>query len=854
MPATPHEFTGQADTSPTGRFVASLAAFGADDVSRAGGKGANLSELIRTGYQVPRGFVVTTDAYRAAVERSGVSSRIEAFLGEGTSADVGDAAGAAIRSPVATVAVPDDVAGTIAEAYAALGGGPVAVRSSATAEDLPGAAFAGQHDTYLNIVGEGDVLDAVCRCWASLWTDRAIAYRHRRGIGSEDVRMAVVVQAMVDADVAGVMLTANPVTGARDEIVVDASSGLGEAVVSGQVTPDHYVLDSGGQVREWTPGQREVVIRGATGGGVTHDTTRQAEARRLPDSDLAELARLGTSIAEHFARPQDIEWAWAHGRVWLLQARPLTALPPPPLRLNRIQRLTGPPLLEMLPVRPYPLDMSAWIVPGLGRMVTRMLEEIPGLRVDFADVLPEDDGVVDRFVPPVPRPTLQVLTAPVRNSRRIRRYDPAAWTEDPRFEAFQRRVRALATRDPATLPWTALTGVPRQALDVLDTITDLRVDYLPAAGASLLGLRLVLTLLGLRELFGVLILGAPTRTTDANRALAALGSRVRADDTLRVLFSELDADRLAERLHQAPEFDDFRVAVDAFLDEYGHRETTSVLLLSSPTWSEAPATVLGAIKALVEQPPRPASSRDRVEPALRQLLDHPFMRRIRSHTRMTHMVDVARAGIALREDTHFEATRVLPVMRRAVLEMGRRLADAGILHDQRDVFHLRLEELEQLADPATTHDRDADRLRAAVRTRSVKRDQLSGAPLISTAVLLPDATDDADTIVAGTAGGGGRATGPVRVIREPAEFGRLRSGDILVCPYTNPAWTSLFQRAAAVVVDTGGMASHAAIVAREYGIPAVMGTATATASLTDGQIVTVDGDQGRVTAAGASET
>jgi pyruvate,water dikinase len=855
MVETPHEVTGRADTSPTDRFVAPLAAFGAEDITRAGGKGANLGELLRAGYRVPGGFIVTTDAYTAAVERFGLSSRIRAHLREGASDDVDGSAGSAIRADFAEVAVPDDVGAAIVEAYAARGRGPVAVRSSATAEDLPGAAFAGQHDTYLNIVGEDEVLDAVRRCWASLWTDRAIAYRRRRGIGSEEVRMAVVVQAMVEPDIAGVMLTANPVTGARDEIVLDASSGLGEAVVSGLVTPDHYVLDSHGQVREWTPGQREVVIRGTAGGGVTHETTQRAEAPHLPDNAFAELARLGASVAEHFGRPQDIEWAYAQARVWLLQARPLTAVPPPLPRLNRVQRITGPPLLEMLPVRPYPLDMSAWILPGLGWMVARMLEEIPGLRVDFTEVLPEVDGVVDRFVPPVPRPTRRVLTAPIRNVRRIRRYDPAAWTDDPRFAAFQQRVRTLAERDPTTLPWAELSQVPRQAVDALETITDLRVDYLPRAGASLLRLRLTLKLLRLTELFPLLILGAPTRTADANRALAALGDRVRADDTLRALFFELDADSLAEQLRQAPEFGDFRIALEAFLDEYGHRETTSALLVSSPAWSEAPATVLGAIKALVEERPEPASD-DRAEQAMRQVLDHPLVRRTRSQTSVLHTVEAARAGIALREDTHFFGTRVLPTLRRAVLEMGRRLADAGVLDDQENVFHLRLEELEELPDPTTVADADTEPIRHAVRARSAKREQLSGVPLISTAVLFPDSAGDADTIVAGTAAGGGRVTGPVRVIREPAEFGRLRGGDILVCPYTNPSWTSLFQRAAAVVVDTGGLSSHAAIVAREYGIPAVMGTGTATTSLTDGQIVTVDGNQGRVIAAehdGASE-
>ena len=221
------------------------------------------------------------------------------------------------------------------------------------------------------------------------------------------------------------MFTANPVTGRRDEVVIDASSGLGEAVVSGLVTPDHYVLDARGAIRQRTPGRREVVIRGVDGGGLAQSTDERPDP--LPDPALVELATLGRAVAAHFGRPQDIEWARAGGRAWLLQARPMTALPPPPLRLGRARRRQGQQLLDYFTERPYPMDVSAWIRPGIGNMVERMLLEIPGLRVDMSELLPEIDGVVDQFVPPRPRPTRAMLTAPARLTRRIRRFTPAAW-------------------------------------------------------------------------------------------------------------------------------------------------------------------------------------------------------------------------------------------------------------------------------------------------------------------------------------------------------------------------------------------------------------------------------------------
>lgn len=828
-------------------LVAPLDSFGMSDIGRAGGKGAHLGALVRSGYRVPDGFVVTTDAYAAAVRALPLSSQFSTLDDRTSPQEALQTAGSAIRSAILEAPFPEALRALVLEAHADLGSGPVAVRSSSTAEDLPGAAFAGQHDTFLNVIGQAEVVDAVRRCWASLWTDRAISYRRRLGLRSADVRIAVVVQRLVEAEVAGVMLTANPVTGARDEIVVDASTGLGEAVVSGMVTPDHYRLDREGRVLECLMGDRRVVIRGTPGGGVVHDMASGVRPTRLADPVLVELALVGEGVAALFGRPQDIEWALAEEEAWVIQARALTALPPPPLALSRVQRRIGPQLLEMLPIRPYPLDMSMWIQPGLGRMVERMLDEMLGVRVDFARVLPEVDGVVDRFVPPTPRPTLKVLTALYRDVRRIRRNAAEDWTRDGRFADFDRRIRQLDGEDLTALGWAEVATRARRALDAVDTITDLRIDYLPRAGASVVRLRLVLKLLRRTELYSALVQGTRTRTQDANRALEELAARVRADDRLVSAFASLDAEALDSHLRR-PEFAHFRRALEEFLGEYGHRETSSALLISAPTWSDSPPTVLGAIEALVEEPSRESPGQGQRQEVMERLLRHPVLRRARPRSWAVRAVESARAGIALREDTHFHATRALPVLRRAALELGRRLAEAGALDRPEDVFHARFEELEQLPGPREAPTATRAQLRETVRTRAGRRAELDGAPLISTATLFPGRAGQGDALVRGTPAGGGRATGPVRVVHEPAEFGRLRAGEVLVCPYTNPSWTSLFQRAAAVVVDTGGSASHAAIVARECGIPAVMGTGTGTTTLRDGRMVTVDGDRGVVLA------
>jgi pyruvate,water dikinase len=793
-------------------LVAPLSAFGRDDLARAGGKGANLGELIRAGLPVPDGFVITTDAY-AAIR---VPSRD--------------------RESYERADLPAAVADAISDAYRALGEGPVAVRSSATAEDLPGAAFAGQQDTFLNIAGRADLLDAVRRCWGSLWTERAVAYRDRLGIDPDDVRIAVVVQRMVDADAAGVMFTADPVTGDRDRIVVEAGAGLGEAVVSGLVTPDRFVLWHDGAVQHVTPGRSEVVVRAAAGGGLVHESGRgeaSISATALSKQQLAELARRANEVAALFGRPQDIEWAIADGRLWLLQARPMTALPPPPIRgrLNPLRRRLAGVLLELLPTRPYPMDMSTWLPHGPAGLMAKVTESI-GLRGAFEGFLRERDGVVSALVPPRPHPTPRIVLAPFLIASRARRHDPARWESDPRYLRYRESVRELAAVDVAGLAWSELIGMPRRALALVEPVADLRIDYLPGAGVALVRLIVALRLSRRRIAVGDLLLDGRSATERANRDLEALAVLVRADSDLARRFASEEPTDLVPAMRRLPQF-------AALLAEHGHRESASPLLATSPTWAEAPEIVVGLVKVLVAAPQRGGQARER-----------PRIRIDGLGPRLQRRIERARVAAAFREDTHYEFTRPLPILRAALLEIGRRLAVAGTLDDAGDIWHLRLEEVESLTAPDVPA---GEALRARARARSALRGELAGTRLIDPRAVFPH-RDAGDALVAGEPAGTGRATGPVRVIREPAEFGRLRPGEVLVCPSTNPSWTPLFQRAAAVVVDSGGIASHAAIVAREYGIPAVMGTAVGSTTLRDGQLVTVDGDTGRVTAADESES
>ena len=813
-------------------LVVPLGAVGQGDVSRAGGKGANLGELVRAGFPVPRGFVITTDAY----------ARVAGALDIPAWFDAGDAR--SIRAALASVPVPADLRSLIGNAYDDLGGGLVAVRSSATAEDLPGAAFAGQQDTYLGIDGHDAVIDAVRRCWASLWTDRAIAYRARLGIGPGEVRIAVVVQSLIDADAAGVLFTADPVSGNRHHTVIDASAGLGESVVSGLVTPDHLVVDTDGNILSSAIGRREVVIR-PSGGGVRHESGPAAAILLLEPAQVVALVKLGAQVQAHFGRPQDIEWALADGALFLVQARPMTALPPPPLRLNPIQKRAAAVLLDYLPVRPYPLDVTTWWRFGPAGLMLSIARGL-GIRIDDAGLLPEIDGVVDRFAPPMPRPTLKLVTAPFRILWRARRFDPARWRGDARYLRFDAAVRALRASNLKRMRWGELLRVPASVAAAITPITGLRGDYLPGSGLAVARLLALLTLLGKRPLLGDLLVGAQTRTTDANDSLSRLAKMVRESPALRQAFAENDSDRLESALADLGGADRFRAEFAAYIDEFGHRETVSPVLASSPTWSERPGVPLGLIAGLAAAGggDRPGSAAD----AEGELLRHPMLTRASHKRAARRVIEKAREGIRFREDSHFEFMRLLPPLRSALLEMGERLAAGGLLAAPEEIFHLRFEELQTIADPERMPSAQVVRLRSAIRVRAARREELASVKLIDVSQIYPAPTGG--VLVQGSPASGGVVTGRARIIRDSADFGTLQADEILVCPYTNPSWTPLFARAAGVVVDSGGVGSHAAIVAREYGIPAVMGTGIATSTLTTGQLVTVDGNTGRVIDAG----
>jgi rifampicin phosphotransferase len=837
------------------QLVVSLARFGRSDLALAGGKGANLGELLQVGFEVPPGFVITTSAYDLFLQTNGLQTHISDMLSLFKAEDPASVSQVSqrIRERIQHAPMPKQIIDEVLKMYHTLGGGAVAVRSSATAEDLPGATFAGQQETFLNIVDEAALINAVRGCWASLWSERAMSYRARQNVDQTTVKLAVVIQQMVPADIAGVMFTANPISGARSELVIDASPGLGEAVVAGLVTPDHFVINKRSlRLKEERRGRREVSIRAKAGGGVEQiiSSPEDQTAPSLSKRALRKLAGLGAAIESHYGTPQDIEWAWQKdsgktGQFFILQARPMTALPRP-LKVNAAMKRVMPMLAEMWLVRPYPLDMTTF-TGALERAIGNLLVLMIGKSAPNPDeAFLEEDGVVVHFDPPQVRPSPGMLISPWLALWRTGKYDPSKWTQDKLLAETIAHTRELEARNLRELSWAQNIETLHELLALIPRFLQLRERYVPQSLLGLGGLWILLTLSGRSQHFGALLAGVETKTTETNRALERLASEVNSDPALLNLFSITSVDQLETALKESNAGHDFLERFTAFMMEYGHREIA--LTISQGTWRDEPQIVMGILKVLAVSPPQETDSYDAWKRTRDELLEHSIHGTRLIRPLFLKLLTRARCFFQIREDTHFYATLPQPAIRRVALELGRRLHQADALASADDVFHLRLEELEALGEPWPLSKETCAEIRALAARRQAKRESLASTPMVDPRYLITEsqATSGEDFLLSGTPGSAGIASGPARIVHNASEFEKLQPGDILVAPVTNPAWTPLFLHAAAVVVDTGGPASHAAIVAREYGIPAVMGTIHGTQLLTDGQWIQVDGIRGLV--------
>lgn len=823
-----------------------LGGVGRTDVAVAGGKGANLGELVRAGLPVPPGFVVPTDAYDAFVAAAGIGAEVVALARAGRpGADDAVAALFAAHEP------PGDWADAIAAGYAGLGGGPVAVRSSATAEDLEGASFAGQQDTYLHVEGETAVIAAVRDCWASLWTGRAMAYRSREGIDPEGVSLAVVVQRMVDARAAGVLFTADPTTGRRDRAAVSAAWGLGESVVGGTVSTDDLVVDAatGAVVSRHVADKAVMTVPGATG---THEVPVPPGRRRAPvldDAAAAELVALGVRIAAHFGAPQDVEWVRdADGAFHVVQARPITALPEPTGEVPTTWPVPYPggtyfraSIVEQLPDPLTPL--FADLVDG---SVTRSLGELMATALDSP--LREGDlafPTVNGYAYYYYRNT-GLLRMTLRTPQAIRalsgpggstaRGGVTAWRETS-HPAYVAAVAGWADRDPALL-------TAAEVLDGVSALLDAGTRYytsvqsiIPLAAGSEIVFTAFYDRLVRRE-------GDPP----AQALLVGFDSR------------PLQAEKSLHDLALAPRDADWDERFRRHFAEFGH--TVYNLDFASPVPADDPEPLLATIRFFAGGGGSDPHERQRRTAAQRTELTHLVRARLDPVRRalFDRLLAAAQSTGPVREDALADVGLAWPAMRRMLRELGRRLALEGVVAQADDVFWLHHDELRALAGGTERPDLSAEvAARRAVwrgQRRAVPPQLLPERPWVSrllSSVMPAREGGGTGAVVRGIGAGSGRVTARARVLGGPEDFASLVPGEVLVARTTTPAWTPLFAMAAAVVTDVGGPLSHGSIVAREYGIPAVLGTGSATSRIRTGQEVRVDGDAGTVTLPGEED-
>ncbi len=888
-----------------------LGSAGADLAHLVGGKAANLGEMLRAGLPVPPGFCLTTQAYRRATADAGLGA-VHAALAVAAPGDLPALARAAgtARRLVLAAEVPEDIAAAVRDAYAALGPGtPVAVRSSATAEDLPSASFAGQQDSFLNVVGPDAVLAAVRQCWASLWTDRAVSYRASHGIDPSSVALAVVVQRMVDAAVAGVLFTANPVTGRRHEAVIDASPGLGEAVVSGAVNPDHFVVDSATRrILQRRIGSKDVLIRPLPDGG-TERVARPGAGTGpcLDDAGILALELLGRRAEVSFGAPQDLEWAIdAGGRAWLTQSRPITTLYPLPERVpapagirvylcfSLAQGLTRP----LTPMGLAAFRLIASSVARAAQFEVPVLHDGPppyveaGQRI-FFDLTPVVRSRAGRAVVPRVFDVMEARSAAVLRGlfgdprfsvtgrspwpvlRHVGPVAARAGVPLLLLRALFRPEAALARAEEFGERFRAALAVPagstaEQRLDHVERILGRElfpvvpnILPLPALGFALLAAagKLLGPGGGPGEL-QLVLRGLPHNvTTEMDLSLWQLAAAIRADAGAAAVFDSAAAGaaaaaELARRYRARTLPAVVQSGIAGFLARYGHRAVAEIDV-GIPRWSDDPEHLLGVLANYLRlEDPGLAPDRQfdgaarAAETQVERLVAAAGERGRLRATLVRAALRRTRMFAGLRELPKFHIVEALAAVRGQLQAVGDDLAAAGRLTEPDDVFFLDLVEArEGLAGRPLGHlvAQRRDRYGRELGRRHVPRVLLSdGAEPEAVRPVPAGAPGGTPGVLAGAPASAGTVTARARVILEPLGA-RLEPGEILVAPSTDPGWTPLFLTAGGLVMEMGGPNSHGAVVAREYGIPAVVGVPEATALIATGEVVTVDGGAGTVT-------
>jgi rifampicin phosphotransferase len=858
-------------------------------LENVGGKGMSLAKLTRAGLPVPGGFHITTEAYRRFVSENGIQPRIlEALKGV-------DALDPATLEPVSQAIgrlfaegrIPTEITEAVTAAYDALRpqtandkpsptargsssavGTAVAVRSSATAEDLPGASFAGQQDTYLNICGTQAVLNAVKRCWASLWTARAIAYRARQGIDPDTVALAVVVQKLVFAEAAGVMFTANPINGKRNEIMITAAWGLGEAVVSGAVTPDTLTVEKakGKLIQRETSEKQVMTVRTESGTSEVSVPDSKKKKAVLTNKQAAELTAMGRQIEQLYEMPMDIEWTWTppspigrgaggEGGFAIVQARPITSLPLGWVSPHPKAVLARGSFAEFLPDPVSPL-FATLAVPIALKASREMMKDFAGIEDPESYLFAVVNGYVYIGMMMTPKFIWMYTVATFTQSKKMLTRGKERW--------LNMREKYLAVADKwQARDVTALTA--RELLAGVREIFTMTAEYysvvqssvIPAASSSEISFCRYYDSLVKRKddpEATTFLFGLENQPLRAEKSLFDLAMWVKEQAEIAAQVKELPAVEICQRLEAGSAgWDEFRARFAAHLAEFGHAIYDLDFAKSIPV--DDPAPRVEALKMYMngggsnpyERQGAAVAHSGRAADAIAKRLDG--LRR----KWFLKLLKWAKDTAPFREDGIADLGLGYPQIRRLLGEVGRRFTAGGAIAAVDDIYWLEIQEVDALAaalemgEVLSSHAPIVEQRKAHWQLERRASPPLTIPEKSWISKLLVRENPEGGNSLKGFGVSAGKVTARACVMLGPEDFNQMRRGDVIVAVTTTPAWTPLFALASAVVTDIGGPLSHSSIVAREYGIPAVLAAGAATRRIQTGQMVTVDGSAGLVT-------
>jgi pyruvate,water dikinase len=866
------------------RYILSFKETSKTKFGLTGGKGGNLGELFRIpGIKVPGGFCVTTRAYKKAI---GANKELDSLLNElaqlkaeerGKIKDVS----AGIRKIIESMPIPGDIEKEIVDHLKAPGENkPFAIRSSATAEDLPSASFAGQQDTYLNIIGERSILTHISKCWASLFTERAITYRIQNGFGHRKVQLAVVVQSMVFPSVSGILFTADPLTGNRRISSIDAGFGLGEALVSGLVNADNYKVCDGRITDKKIAAKTLAIYPAETGGTKKQDIAYgKQNVQALTDEQIVQLEQIGRRIEKHFGCPQDIEWCLAEGAFYIVQSRPVTTLYPVPAANDEEKHVyVSVGHQQMMTDAMKPLGLSLWQLTAFrpmfkagGRLFVDIAANLatPGGAKAMIEAMGQHDPLIKEaliiiteqrdFIKPAPGNKEELQ--PIKSSKGKSAAEILAQVENDPVIISELIGQSQASIKKLKQDVRVKSG--SGAFDfVVDAIQQLRKTMLdPRSRAAIVAAMdasvwlndNMLAWLGKKNVADTLSQSVPNNvTSEMGLDLLDVADVIRPYPELIAYLRDIKNERFMEGMGKFNGGKEARDAINHYLDKYGMR-CAGEIDITRLRWSERPSALVPMILNNIKHF-EPGAAKRRFEQGRQEALrlEEELLERLKQlpggeqkAIETKQMIGLLRNFAGYREYPKYSIISHYFVCKQALMKEAAQLAKAGIIREEEDVHYLTFEEFRGVVQTRKLNTKLISRRKAEHKLF----EKLTPPRVITSDGEIITGKYDHEDLPAGAVTGlavsSGIIEGRARVILN-MEDARLEDGDILVTTFTDPGWTPLFVSIKGLVTEVGGLMTHGAVIAREYGLPAVVGVENATKLIKDGQRIRVNGTDGYV--------